>query len=104
MPSPHSSTPQLFDTTSNPVTLVLWSAAISVEGMPQSPKPPTASVAPSVMPDSATSALTTLSIEVSPCTSHNTSALTVRTGWAGRCVYQLLLVGARGRVGRAETY
>src|SRR5918993_1848294 len=63
IPSPHSSTPALFDTTSRSRTPASSSARIRTVGMPHSPNPPTVSVAPSGM--SATAAVadvTTLSI------------------------------------------
>jgi hypothetical protein len=61
-PKPQSSTPQLFDTTWSSCTPARRSSAISVDGMPQSPNPPTAMVAPSEMSATACSATTTLSI------------------------------------------
>jgi hypothetical protein len=62
-PRPQSSTPQLLDTTRRSPQRARASAAMSVEGMPQSPKPPTASVAPSGMSATAWSAeATTLSM------------------------------------------
>src|SRR6478735_5512676 len=50
MPSPQSSTPQLFETASRPVRPASWMAAMRTEGMPQRPKPPTESDIPSRIP------------------------------------------------------
>src|SRR6476646_3089664 len=50
MPSPQSSTPQLFETASRPVRPASWMAAMRAEGMPQRPKPPTESDIPSRIP------------------------------------------------------
>ena len=61
-PSPQSSTPQLFDTASRSVVPASSSAWISTDGIPHSPKPPTARVAPSGMSATASAAdVTTLS-------------------------------------------
>src|SRR4051794_16953495 len=46
-PRPQPSTPQLFETTTRSPTPAASTAPIRVDGMPQSPKPPTASRAPS---------------------------------------------------------
>ncbi|SEF17057.1 hypothetical protein SAMN05216533_8128 [Streptomyces sp. Ag109_O5-10] len=56
-PSPRPSTPQLFDTTSRPVAPCSCRARIAVSGTPLSPKPPTASDAPSGMSATASAAL-----------------------------------------------
>src|SRR6185295_4149751 len=56
MPSPQSSTPQLFDTTCRSVVPASCSAAISWVGTPQRPNPPTASDAPSEMSATAAAA------------------------------------------------
>ena len=45
-PRPQSSTPQLFETASRSSAPCSSSASISTDGIPHSPKPPTASVAP----------------------------------------------------------
>src|SRR5882757_7935693 len=53
MPSPHSSTPQLFETTLRSLTPLSWIALINCIGLPHSPKPPTARLAPSEMSSTA---------------------------------------------------
>jgi hypothetical protein len=63
MPSPQSSTPQLFETTLRSSTPAACSAEIRAIGTPHSPKPPTASVAPDGMSATAVAASrTTLSM------------------------------------------
>ena len=76
-PSPHSSTPQLFETASRSVVPASSRASISTDGIPHNPNPPTDSVAPSGMSATASTALaTTLSNED---TSHGDPATTVTT-------------------------
>ncbi len=61
-PRPQSSTPQLLEYASRSETPVSSRAAISTEGMPQSPNPPTERVDPSLMSATASAAdATTLS-------------------------------------------
>src|SRR4051812_24334461 len=63
MPRPQSSTPQLFEMQVRSLTPRRCSAAIRFSGIPQSPNPPTTSVAPSATSATASSAEgTTLSI------------------------------------------
>ena len=63
IPSPQSSTPQLFEIASRSLMPASWIARMSTLGMPQSPKPPTDRVIPSVMPSMAAAGLeTTLSM------------------------------------------
>src|SRR5690625_5084360 len=55
-PSPQSSTPQLLDTTDRSLTPVACRARMSSIGLPHSPKPPTARVAPGGMSSTAVAA------------------------------------------------
>src|SRR4051794_3102424 len=91
IPRPHSSTPQLLLTVSSSSTPAASSASISAVGMPQRPKPPTASEAPLGMSATASAALpTTLSIccpSVLQATSEKPSGHTVavlETVWRPR--------------------
>lgn len=62
-PSPQSSTPQLLETHSRSFTPNAWTESMSTLGMPHSPNPPTASVAPSGMSATASAGeVTTLSM------------------------------------------
>src|SRR5688500_3294666 len=56
MPSPQSSTPQLFDTIRSSLVPASWRALMSSVGTPQSPNPPTAIEAPSGMSATASAA------------------------------------------------
>src|SRR5947207_7836442 len=60
LPSPTPSTPQLFDTVRRPPMPCSSKASMSTNGMPQSPNPPTARLAPSGMSATASVAVATV--------------------------------------------
>ena len=86
-PRPQSSTPQLFETASRSVAPGSSSASISTEGMPHSPKPPTASEAPSPMSATASAALADHLVHgcsPSPCPPAESGETLTPTPHAGR--------------------